>query len=117
MSASTEEVFDRHLQAFGAGDVERLLADYTEDSFVIGPMGVIKGLAGLRGFFEQLCREFAGAGTVFTLQQRVIEGEFVYITWSAETSANTYSFGTDTFVIRNGKFVGQTFAGVITPKA
>jgi hypothetical protein len=116
MAGSTEEVFDRHLQMFGAGDVDGLMADYTEDSFIISPMGVVKGLTALRGFFGQICKEFADPKAVFNLESKVIEGEVAYITWSADTSANSYSFGTDTFVIRDGKFVAQTFAGVVTPK-
>jgi hypothetical protein len=28
----------------------------------------------------------------------------------------TYEFGTDTFVVRDGKILVQTFAGKITPK-
>jgi ketosteroid isomerase-like protein len=116
MSQSTEEVFNRHLQAFGAGDIDAMMADYTEDSFIISPFGLMKGLAALRAFFEQISKEFSAPGTVFNLNETVIEGEIAYITWSAETAANTYSYGSDTFVIRDGKFVAQTFAGVITPK-
>jgi hypothetical protein len=35
---------------------------------------------------------------------------------SAETPDNIYDFGSDMFVIRNGKIVAQTFAGKIIPK-
>ena len=117
MPESTEAVFDRHLEMFMAGNVDGLMADYTEESYIISPMGTVRGLAALRAFFEQIMQEFSTPGTVFNLDQKVIEGELVFMTWSAETAVNTYSFGADTFVIRDGKFVGQTFAGVITPKS
>jgi hypothetical protein len=45
-----------------------------------------------------------------------MEGEIAFITWTAETADNTYEFGTDTFVVRDGKILVQTFAGKITPK-
>ena len=32
------------------------------------------------------------------------------------TAGNVYEIGTDTFVIRNGKIVAQTFAAKITPR-
>jgi hypothetical protein len=36
--------------------------------------------------------------------------------WTAETADNTYEEATDTFVVRNGKIVAQSFAAKITPK-
>jgi hypothetical protein len=48
--------------------------------------------------------------------QQSIDGEYAYILWSAETADNTYEAATDTFVVRNGKIVAQSFAARITPK-
>jgi len=45
-----------------------------------------------------------------------IEGDYAYIVWRAETPDNIYDFGSDTFVIKNGMIVAQTFAGKIIPK-
>jgi hypothetical protein len=39
-----------------------------------------------------------------------------YILWTAESSENSYEFATDTFVVRNGKIVAQSFAARIKPK-
>ena len=50
------------------------------------------------------------------MRQQAIEDDDAYIVWSAETAANVYEIGTDTFVIRNGKLVMQTFAAKITSK-
>jgi hypothetical protein len=35
---------------------------------------------------------------------------------SAETVDNVYEMGTDTFVVRDGKIVAQSFTGKVTPK-
>ena len=43
-------------------------------------------------------------------------GRVRYIVWTAETADNVYEFGTDTFVIRDGKILAQSFAGTIRPK-
>ena len=38
------------------------------------------------------------------------EGDVAYIAWSAETPTMRVPIGTDTFVVRNGKILVQTFA-------
>jgi hypothetical protein len=48
--------------------------------------------------------------------QRYIEGDHAYITWTAETADNSDEFATDTFVVRNGKIVAQSFAANIKSK-
>jgi hypothetical protein len=46
-----------------------------------------------------------------------VDGGYAYIIWSAETADNVYELATDTFVVRNGKIVVQSFAGKITPRS
>ena len=116
MPQSTGEFFNRHLQMFATGDVEGMMTNFTDETFVLTPMGTIKGLDALRGFFTQVCKEFADPATVYTLNKKEVEGDVVYTTWSADTPANTYHFGSDTFLIRDEKVVAQTFAAYITPK-
>ena len=50
------------------------------------------------------------------MKQQFIEGDYAYILWSAETVDNVYEMGTDTFVVRDGKIVAQSFTGKVTPK-
>jgi ketosteroid isomerase-like protein len=93
------------------------MSDYTEESIFATPLGTFEGRDAIRAFFEQVFAEFGARGTVFNVNDRVIAGDVAYLTWSAETSANTYSFGADSFFFRDGKIVGQTLALVMTPKA
>ena len=60
--------------------------------------------------------EFGKPGAVFNLKQQFVEGDYAYILWMAETADNVYELGTDTFVVREGKIVIQSFAGRIVPK-
>jgi ketosteroid isomerase-like protein len=115
--ASTEEVLDHHLAAFGAANMDDILADYADDAMLVTPMGVIKGKDGLKGVFEGLFKEFSHADAKFTMGKKTIDGQVAYITWSADTAENAYELATDTFLIVEGKIVAQTFAGKITPKA
>jgi len=50
------------------------------------------------------------------VRQQLVEGDYAYILWSAETPDNVYELGTDTFVVRDGKIMAQSFTGKITPK-
>ena len=68
-------------------------------------------------FFQAMFAEFAKPGTSFDMQQRTVEGDIAYLVWTAETADNTYESGTDTFVVRDGKIVVQTYAAKVTPKA
>ena len=49
-------------------------------------------------------------------QQQFIDGDHAYILWNAETADNIYDLGTDTFVVRDGKIVAQSFTARIRPK-
>ena len=60
--------------------------------------------------------EFARPGTRFEIRQQAIGGDYAYIIWEAETADNIYELGSDTYVIRDGKIVFQSFAGKIVPK-
>tara|TARA_Y100000588_G_scaffold362417_1_gene424093 strand:- start:137 stop:325 length:189 start_codon:yes stop_codon:yes gene_type:complete len=51
----------------------------------------------------------------FTMVRQDVEGDVAYIVWAAGDFA---PLGTDTFVIRGGKIVLQTFAAYVpTPEA
>jgi hypothetical protein len=64
----------------------------------------------------QMFAEFGKPGAAFSMKQQAVEGDYAYILWTAETADNLYEVGTDTFVVRDGKIVAQSFAGKITPK-
>jgi hypothetical protein len=112
---STEAVMTRHLQAFVAGDLEGILADYAAGAILFSPYGVVRR-DGLADLFTGVFAEFSKPGTTFNVQYQVVEGEIGFIVWSAETADNKYEFATDTFVIRSGKITSQTFAAKISPK-
>ncbi len=117
MTASAREVLDHHLQAFGAGDLDAILEDYTDGSIIITPNGVRRSRKEMSEFFSTLFADFAKPGMSFNMDQQVVDGEIAYIRWSAETADNVYELGTDTFLIRDGKIVTQTFAAKTTPKS
>jgi len=114
--ASTKDVIDHHLQSFGAGDLEGILSDYVPGAVLFTPNGPLRGVDELRPLFQAMIAEFAKPGAAFHLKQQFVEGDHAYILWTAETADNVYELGTDTFVVRDGKIVAQSFTGKITPK-
>lgn len=107
---STNDVLDHHLKSFAEFDLDGVVADYAPDAVMFLPTGPLKGPAAIRPVFESLVAEFAQPGSSFTMQQRSVDGDHAYIVWTAETANQTYEFATDTFVVRNGKIVAQSFA-------
>ena len=114
--ASTKDVLDHHMHCFDTGDLAGILSDYAPDAVLFTPNGPLKGTNAIRPLFQAIFSEFGKPDTTFSMMQETIEGEFAYIVWTAETADNVYDMGTDTFVVRNGKIVAQSFACKMTPK-
>src|SRR5262245_59118736 len=114
--ASTKDVLDHHLKCFGGGDLEGILSDYAPGAVIFTPEGPLKGVDAIRPLFKALFSEFGKPGATFSMKQQAVEGDYAYILWTAETADNVYEVGTDTFVVRDGKIVAQSFAGKITHK-
>ena len=114
--STTLAVLGRHLKSFAERDVDGILDDYTSDAVLFVPTGPLRGRDAMRPLFQNLIAEFAKPGSSFSLQHRWVDGDHAYIVWTAETADNTYEFATDTFVVRDGKIVAQSFAAKINPK-
>ncbi|MDL5361118.1 nuclear transport factor 2 family protein [Halalkalicoccus sp. NIPERK01] len=114
---TTESVLDHHLETFGEQDIEGIMEDYTDESVVVTNMGTFRGLEEIEGLFENLFSEFSAPEASITMDQQLVEGEFGYIVWHAETPENVYEFATDTFYIPDEAIEFQTFAGKLSPKA
>jgi SnoaL-like domain len=113
---STKEVIERHLRSFHDGDIERILEDYSPDAILFTPERLLKGRHDIRTLFQTLLADFAKPGGSDTLRTAMFEGDYAYIVWSAETADHVYELATDTFVVRDGKIVVQSFAAKLSPK-
>ena len=114
--ATTNEVLNHHLDCFGKGDLKGTLSDYAPNAVLFTRDRPLKGIDEIRPLFQALIAEFAKPGARFNMQHQFVDGDFAYIFWSAETSENVHELGTDTFVVRDGKIVAQSYTGKITPK-
>src|SRR5262245_37574112 len=114
--ASTKDVVDHHLKCFGERDPKGILSDYAPGAVLFTSDGPLRGADAIRPLFQGLIAEFGKPGATFSMKLQSIEGDYAYILWTAETADNVYGMATDTFVVRDGKIVAQSFTGKITPK-
>ena len=114
--ASTKNVLDHHLKCFGEGDLKGILSDYAPGAVLFTPAGPLRGDDAIRPLFQAMIGEFGKPGATFSMKQQFIEADYAYILWTAETADNVYELGTDTFVVRDGKIVAQSFTSKMTPK-
>ncbi len=111
ISEQAQERLLHHWQAFKAGDVEAIMADYSEDAMLITADRTLKGRPQIRSLFAQIfANMFPPDSTSLTSARQVIEGEIAYILWPASSAHYNAPFSTDTFVMRDGKIIAQSFA-------
>jgi hypothetical protein len=113
---NAQTVVDRHLACFAAGDLEGLLADYDDASVLFTVDGPLVGRAAVRELMTRLFAEFAKPGARFEMRTMNAFEDVAFIVWSAETADHCYELATDTFVVREGKILFQSFAGKIVPR-
>ena len=108
-SSATEAVVRNHLQAFvDQRGIAAILGDYDDNAQFHSEARSYRGKHEIRDFFVDFIAALPpGATKRFSLRSLRVEGELAYITWSA---GREIPLGTDTFVVRNGKIVSQTFA-------
>ena len=116
MAATTQDVLTHHLDCFRKGDLAGIMADYAPASRLFTPDGLLRGLDAIRGLFATLFEEFAKPGMSFRMLRQDVDGDTAYIVWTAETADHHFELGTDTFTVRDGRILTQTFAGKISPK-
>ena len=116
VAASAKEVVEQHLKFFREGDLEGILSDYAPGVVFFTPDGALGGVDEIRPLFQAMIAEFQKPGAAFRMQRQFAKGDYAYILWTAETADNVYELGTDTFVVRDGKIVAQSFTAKITPK-
>jgi ketosteroid isomerase-like protein len=106
-----EAVLQHHVQALMSRDLDEVLKDYTEDSVLFTPNGAFKGLKKIGEAFKQVMAVLTPEviSKMKTIKQDV-DGDYVCVFWSA---APTVQFGGDTFCVRNGKIMMQSFVGEI----
>ena len=88
MAATTQEVLAHHLDTFGKGDLTGVMADYSPESRLFTPNGMLKGPEAIRQLFRTQFKEFAKPGASFQMLRQDVDGDTAYILWKAETRSH-----------------------------
>ena len=107
VSRTTQQVFDDHLELAQQGRSDEDIArNYTEDCVVLTNRGAFRGHDGLRQLARMLQQEVPDAE--YRYINRLVEGRFALLEWTADCGAVAVHDGADSFVIEDGKVVAQT---------
>jgi ketosteroid isomerase-like protein len=106
MPRSPQEVFQHHAEALGAGDLDAIVEDYTDDAVFITPQGVLRGKDGVRRGFEKLLGDVPSAK--WDVPTQIYEGDVLFIEWSAVSERTQALDGVDTFVFAGDGIRVQT---------
>jgi uncharacterized protein (TIGR02246 family) len=110
-------ILDHQIAAFSAGSADEVLKDFADGAVLITPDGVSKGREAIHAAYSAMFAGLFEPGTYrLTLDAAHVDGDIAYIAWRASGATSEVPMGTDTFVVRNGKIVAQTFAAKIDPK-
>jgi len=113
---SVEEVLEHHLKHLNSGDLEGTMLDYAPDAFIINMGGVVRGKDEISKFFADSIKNVLPPETTYEMLHKYFEGDMAYMVWTAESPYVSVPYGTDTFIIKNGLIVEQSFAGSIINK-
>jgi ketosteroid isomerase-like protein len=103
---SPQEIFTHHATALIAGDIDEIVADYTDDAVFITPNGVLHGKAGVREGFAALLKDLPNAE--WDVPTQIFEGDVLFIEWSAVAASTRVADGIDTFVFSDDGIRVQT---------
>jgi len=106
MTRTPEEIFQHHAEALGAGDLDEIVADYTDDAVFITPGGVRRGKDGIREAFTQLLADVPNAA--WDLKTLIFENDVLFLEWAATAATTKVEDGIDTFVFSDGLIRLQT---------
>ena len=106
MARTPQEIFEHHAGALIAGDVDEIVADYTEDAVFITPSGVKRGKEGVREGFVKLLADLPAAD--WSVPTQIFEGDILFIEWSAVSATTQAMDGIDTFVFTDDGIRAQT---------
>ena len=111
----TMSVINRHLHVFRTNQgVDAIVQDYDENALLYAPDKVYRGVDEIRHFFKAFLGNLPEQGLqLFRVRAQEAHGEVGYIVWSV---GEQIPLGTDSFVVKDGKIVQQTYAAYIAPR-
>ncbi len=111
---TVEEVWQHHIESWVKRDLDAITADYDKDSFMIINNVIYKGPKQIKKVFATLFKTFDDGKN--RIDPVIIKGRVIYIVWYFTPKGDKEYFGTDTFIVENGKIKVQTIASLLYKK-
>lgn len=108
---TTDDVWQHHIDAWVARDLDGIVSDYTDDSVLILNNEIYQGTDEIRNVFAQLFEIFDHGDNI--IDEPIVLDRYVYIIWHFTPEGSTEHYGTDTFLIEDGIITLQTIASTL----
>lgn len=120
---TAREVLDDHLNIaneWTGGSVEEIIAadlsrNISDDIVVLMNTGIFRGHDGVRQLAQQLAEELPGH-QAFDYTHVSAEGRIGLLEWTYEDDEVVVRDGVDSYLIEDGKIIGQTIHYTVEPK-
>jgi hypothetical protein len=107
MKRTPTEVIHDHLAKRLANDVEGdITENFDKNILILSSFGVFKGHDGVRASAKLLDEKVGKA--VFHYNRTLVDRDYGFLEWSADSDSVKVWDGADSFVVREGKIVLQT---------
>ena len=114
---NSAEFIERRIEAFGRGDIDAMVDDYTEESVIMTPMGNMVGAGQVRQMITRFVAEFGIQGTTLEVIRKNSTEHVAHFAWKAETARTIFKFGNETYFLdKDGKVIVHVFDGDMIPK-
>lgn len=111
---NTAEVWQHHIDSWDRRDLDEIVSEYTDNSILIANNKIYRGPVEIRGVFSFLFQLFDNGNNI--IDPAIVLERIAYITWHFTPNGDTEYYGTDSFVIEDGKIVYQTIASLLYEK-
>ena len=104
----TRAVSERHMAAWRKGDVDAIMADWSDDGVMVNGAGIFVGKDAIREFYGEVFTKYFpdDVRQSITLGELSVEGPAAFTEWQGGIA----EYASDTIIVENGKKIVHTFA-------
>lgn len=106
MTRTPQDVFAAHESALFAGDIDRILEDFSDDAVLVTADGALHGAGAIRDWYVGALGALPEATS--TWKSTVFAGDVLLLLWTASSPNGRINDGADTFAFSEGKIRLQT---------
>jgi ketosteroid isomerase-like protein len=113
MTRTAQDVFAAHESALSAGDVDRILEDFSDDAVLVTADGALHGRGAIRDWYAGALGALPEAK--FSMDTKVFAGDALLLLWTASSPKGRINDGVDTFIFSEGQIRLQTVSFHVEP--